>query len=315
MHRFLVEALIVTILVVNLSFGAGTAIGVVTEGGSFTIDNARAAGHATLFEGNTIETGKDASRFQLNSGARMQLAAESRGIVYRDRLVLERGASQVEGLGGFELEALSLRIRPESGPGPAQMSSAQVSIMGSNLIRVAAMNGPVRVTKANGILVARLNAGLALNFQPEVAGAAAPSTLTGCLVSDGGKLLLKDEISAVPFWVTGTDLEKEVGHRVQVTGTVNPSSPEANQVRVSSVRVLAKKCSAKAGAAATGAAGAAGAGGAGAAGNTGAAVGMAVATKAIIAGVIIAGASTGAVVAAVRSSGSGDAVPISPSSR
>ena len=114
MHRFSVQSLIALILSANLSLGmaAGPALGTATARGSFTIDNATIAGNATLFEGNHIETGKASSQLQLNNGARMQLAAESSGIVYRDRLVLEKGT---EG-GNFQVEANSLRIRPASKP-------------------------------------------------------------------------------------------------------------------------------------------------------------------------------------------------------
>ena len=86
MHRYTVQSLITLILVANLSLGmaAAPAVGVVTARGSFTIDDSRITGNATLFEGNKIQTGPASSQLQLNNGAKMQLAAESRGIVYRD---------------------------------------------------------------------------------------------------------------------------------------------------------------------------------------------------------------------------------------
>src|SRR6266704_2965824 len=119
-HRFTVQTLIALILVANLTMGmaAAPAVGIVTAGGSFTIDNSSIAGNATLFEGNQIETGKVSSQLQLNNGAKMQLAAESRGIVYRDRLVLERGSGRVA---NYSVEALSLRIRPDGGNGAAEV--------------------------------------------------------------------------------------------------------------------------------------------------------------------------------------------------
>src|SRR5437899_6869407 len=115
MHRLTVQALLALILVASLSLGmaAAPAVGIATARGSFTIDASSIAGNATLFEGNQIETGKASSQLQLNNGARMQLAAESRGIVYRDRLVLEKGSSRFENAGNYQVEALSLRIRPE----------------------------------------------------------------------------------------------------------------------------------------------------------------------------------------------------------
>jgi hypothetical protein len=91
-HRFSVQSLIALILAANLSLGtaAAPAVGIITATGSFTIDASNVTGNATLFEGNQIETGKASSLLQLNNGARMQLAADLRRAVYRDRLVLEK---------------------------------------------------------------------------------------------------------------------------------------------------------------------------------------------------------------------------------
>jgi len=302
-HPFSLQSLIALNLVAQLVFGmaAGPAVGLATAPGSFSIDHSRVAGNATLFEGSIVETWNTASELQLSTGARMQLAAESRGIIYRDRLVLEKGENQ----GNHPVEALSLRIRlADAG------STARVSLSGRNLVQVAALNGAVKVANGNGVVLASLAAGSALSFEPQEAGAAAPSTLTGCLESAGGKLMLTDETSSVRFELLGGGLDRYAGSRVLVTGTVNPGSEDMNTVRVTSLRQLAKKCSTKSAAAAGAVAGGAATGGAAAGG---AAAGAAVATKAIIAGVIVAGAAAGTAIAAVKT---GDDEPaISPSSR
>src|SRR3954470_15076615 len=127
-HRFTVQALIALTLVGSLSLGmaAAPAVGIATARGSFTIDGSSIAGNATLFEGNQIETGKASSQLRLNNGTRMQLAAESRGIVYQDRLVLEKGNSSFENAGNFQVEALSLHIRSGSG---AQVSVGKAGVV------------------------------------------------------------------------------------------------------------------------------------------------------------------------------------------
>src|SRR5206468_12021468 len=116
---------------------APPAVGIMTARGSFTIDASSIAGNATLFEGNQIETGKASSRLQLNTGARVQLAAESRGIVYRDRLVLEKGSSRFEKAGNYQVEALSLRIRPDG-----ENTAAEISVGKSGVVQVAALTAP-----------------------------------------------------------------------------------------------------------------------------------------------------------------------------
>jgi len=302
-HRFSVQSLIALILSANLSLGmaAGPALGTATARGSFTIDNASIAGNATLFEGNHIETGKASSQLQLNNGARMQLAAESSGVVYRDRLVLEKGT---EG-GNFQVEANSLRIRPAS-----KTAGAQVSIRESGTVQVAALSGPVRVTAANGVLLANLQEGKTLDFTPASAGPSVQTTVTGCLESSSGKFLLTDEASLARFEIVGTSLDKEVGRRVQLDGTVIPVSESMSQIQSTSVKELSKKCSHRGTAAAAAGVGAAGAGAGSAGAATAGGIGAAIASHAVIA--IVAGVATGAAVAIVKTTG--DSTPaISPS--
>jgi hypothetical protein len=305
-------------LFAGLALGAGAPpLGVVTAKGSFYLDRSPVAGNATVFEGAVIETGKATSQLRLNNGARMLLAADSRGVVYRDRLVLERGGSQLDRLAGYSVEALTLKIQP-AGAG----SSARVDVESAHQIRVSALNGPVHVSNQAGVLVARLGAGEALSLGTQAAGASAPSTITGCLESAGGKLTLVDETSSVKFILEGGDAGRHAGNRVEVLGTVKPESADSNIVRVNSIRELSKKCTIKAAAAAGSAADATGktAGTAGKAAGTaaktagaaGKAAGLSVGTKAVIAGVVVAGAATGGAIAAVQSD---DSTDISPSGR
>jgi hypothetical protein len=306
-HRFSVQSLIALILAANLSLGmaAAPAVGIITATGSFTIDASNVTGNATLFEGNQIETGKASSLLQLNNGARMQLAAESRGIVYRDRLVLEKGTSLIQSGKTSQVEANSLRIRPAS-----ESAGAQVSIRQSGTVQVAALRGPVRVTAANGVLLANLQEGKTIDFTPDSAGPVAPTTVTGCLESSSGKFLLTDEASLVRFEILGASLDKEVGRRVQLDGTVTPVPDALSQIQSANVKELSKKCSNRGTAAAAAGVGAAGAG-AGTAGAAGG-IGAAIASHAVIAGVIVAGVATGAAVAIVKNTGN-SSPSISPS--
>jgi len=147
-------------------------------------------------------------------------------------------------------------------------------------------------------LLASMQAGRTLDFTPESAGPEAATTVTGCLEASSGKFLLTDETSLVRFEVMGAGMEKEVGHRVQIAGTVAPVPESISQVHSTSVKMLSKKCSSRGKAAAAAGVGAAGAGAAGAAGagaagaGTIGAIGTAIATHAVIAGVIVAGAAT-----------------------
>jgi hypothetical protein len=119
----------------------------------------------------------------------------------------------------------------------------------------------------------------------------------------------------VRFEILGASLDKEVGRRVQLDGTVTPVPDSLSQIQSANVKELSKKCSHKGTAAAAAGVGAAGAGAGAAAGaGTIGAIGAAIASHAVIAGVIVAGVATGAAVAVVKATGdSSSPTTISPS--
>jgi hypothetical protein len=172
-----------------------------------------------LFEGTVIETDRAPSELQWLHGGRMILGADSRGRVCRDRLVLERGQGQIAGSTTYPIEAASLRVlaaQPDS--------TALVALDGPRQIHVSALAGPVRVINSDGILVANIAPGKALELEAQVAGAAAPSTLTGTVLQRDGHYLLTDETTGVTVELKGENLDATVGKRVEVTGTIDTST-------------------------------------------------------------------------------------------
>jgi len=295
------------VLSAQLSVGmaASSVIGVATARGGIRMDEASVNGNGTLFEGTTVETGRTASDLRLNNGMNVQLASGSKGVVYADRLVLQRGGGQLSSPAGkaaaYRMEARSLRVEPVGGG-----AMGVVQLTAANRVQVSAARGNLRVTNAHGVMIASLAAGRALEFElPGESGAAGPSLVTGCLVKRDGKYLLTDEAAGVTVEVKGS-VEQYAGKRVQIQGSqipdARPISGASQVVQAAQVKQLEDKCSSKAGAAAAAgaAAGGAAAGGAaagGAAAGTAAAVGAGIAAKAVIAGVIVAAATTGTVVA------------------
>lgn len=303
MQRGTGQYLIATFMAAHLAFGAASSavVGMAAANGEFTVDDARMPGAATLFEGSRIQTGRAPSRIRLHNGARIQLGSGTSGVIYRDRMVLERGWTEMEGLAAYPLEALSLRIR---GAGDA---GVRVTVGEDRILQVAALRGQVQVYKDSGLLVANVAAGAALAFSPQTSGAVAASTITGCLEGDASKFFVGDETTQVRFEVRGSDLAAHLGKRVEVVGIAEPGGEGAAPVVVTSVRALPGKCVLPAAAGTGGAAAAKGASPTGAAAGGGAASGTAaaataggIATKAVIAGVLVAGGVAGAAVAATR---------------
>ncbi|HSB12876.1 MAG TPA: hypothetical protein VLE22_00370, partial [Bryobacteraceae bacterium] len=195
----------------------------------------------------------------------------------------EEGESHVENGAGFRIEARSLQIRPER--------NAYVALNGANRVLVAASSAPVRVTTAEGVLLASLAPGTSLEFEPQAAGAVAPFTVTGCLVKTDGRFLLTDRLANVTLEVRGPNLNDHAGFQVELTGAglkgVQPAPGATEVMQAAKVRRLHGSCATAALPPAAGSRSR----------KPGGNAAMSRSTKAIIAGVVIAGAGAGAAVA------------------
>lgn len=204
-------------------------------------------GNGTLFEGTTVETCETSSRLRLINGVEMRLASSSRGTVFKDRLILERGAGELEGADRFLIEAKGLQVLAE---GPA--AAGRVVVTEGQTIQVAALRGQFRVLTADGVMVAAMPAGKALEFDAAQAGASAPWSMTGCLSERNGRYLLRDETTGVTVEVRGAGLATSVGNQVAVTGVVvpgvQPAEGAAQMIQVSTLRQIGEACSSPSGA-------------------------------------------------------------------
>jgi hypothetical protein len=282
------EIVLRAMLALNLTAATASppVIGTVVARGSFRVDDATVTGNATLFEGATVETRVSVSTLDLSSGTHLALWPESKGRVFGDHLVLEKGAGEMDRTAGFHMEALSLRIQPETG-----QASARVMLLGNTRVRVAAVAGSLRVLSSRGLLIAALASGTTLDFEPPPSPQAGGELwkMTGCLRVTAGHFLLTDDTTNVTAQLEGEGFAAEGGNRVEVTGAMDPTGTpvsEATQViRVSHVQRLAKGC-------------AVGKGGAAPAANTpksggGGVAGISITTIAIIGGVVVAAAVGG----------------------
>jgi hypothetical protein len=278
-HRSLicVVAALICVGSLTLSFGAGATIGIAMVSGIAKVDNSDVRGNASLLDGSLVETGKGTSRLSLQNGARVEFSSESRGKVYRDRVVLEKGMGQLHAGSNFPVVANSLRVAA-MGSG----STVRVAVKDSNRILVAAVSGEAQVRNSHGLLLAKVMPGNTLEFDQEVqAGAAAPVKITGCVGYKEGSFALRDDVTNVIYEIKGPGADALVGKHVTITGSVDPNTPPvagAEQV----VRFGAGGSSPVSGGCPSGT-GAGGGAAAGAAGLSHAAVVV------IVAGVVIAG--------------------------
>jgi hypothetical protein len=281
---------------VSIGTAAGPAIGVVKASGSFRVDDAAIYRSGTLFAGNVIDVESVPSEAWLDGGARLRLSPGSRCQVYQDRLLLEKGASQVMGGDHYAVETRGLRVL---GSGPT--AEVRVSLNPAGHVEVAALGGAAQVWSARGFLVANVLPGSALDLDSQGAEADSGSRLTGCLRKKSGKFILTDETTNVTAELRGAGLSKEVGKVVEVRGPMKPDAKAAagatQVIQVSELKPTGRKCSVS-GKAAAGAGAAAGAAGM----STGTIV-------AIVGGVAAVGTASGL---AIRATSGGEQQPLSP---
>lgn len=251
---------------------AGTAaIGTASARGSMVVDGSVVNGNATLFDGTVLETGQATTAVRLDKGIEIKLATDSRGKLYRDRLVLEKGAGELDAPGRFVLQASGLSVTSS-----APNSRGIVSMQQHNQVQVSALEGSFNVADRHGLLLASVQPGRMMTFNmQDTGGANAPATYTGVLTKEtdrcaaNGGTAYYITVNGVKYQVVGENLDAFIGKTVTVTGTLQGTQPT--------------KC------AAGGIIGSAG-GTTAATGSAAAVAGMSVATKAIIVVSIVAAA-------------------------
>jgi hypothetical protein len=211
-----------------LSYAAAgtTAIGTATARGSMLVDSSVVNGNATLFDGSVLETSEATTAVRLDKGVEIKLATGSRGTLYRDRMVLDKGASELVS-GRFLLQASGLRVTPD-----APNSRGVVSFQNNNTVQVSALQGSLDVANDHGFLLASVRPGHMMLFNMAQAGATAPTTVTGVLsretdkcAADGGRrYYITVQETGVKYEVKGEGLDSKVGNIVTVTGTPDPGA-------------------------------------------------------------------------------------------
>ncbi len=213
-------------------------IGTASCTGNFWVDSAGVSQHATLFESSSVETEVDVARLQLGN-VRVMLDAHSRAKVDAKRLVLEKGRAQQDGGQDYAIETRGIRVSPAK-PG----ARAIVSLGAAGEVEVAALGGTVHVANAEGVVVANVAAGRAVELR--LAPTSDAAILTGCLVKNGSVYTLRDEASAVTVELRGADVASSAGQRVQVHGTMAPTQhalAAADQVvQAKALRLLGASC-------------------------------------------------------------------------
>jgi hypothetical protein len=216
---------------------AGTvSIGTASARGDMRVDSYMVKGNATLFDGSVVETGQATADLRLDKGAEITMSTSSRGTLYRDRLVLQRGESELAASSSFQLEANGLRVTPN-----APNTRGVVSMKSGNTVEVAVLTGSFGVRNDQGLLLASVRPGQPLTFAMQAGGNSSAFSGTGIISAEGGHYFIT--VGGVEYEVTGQDLSKQVGKNVAITGNIvagaTPADGASAVVAIQSSRVLA----------------------------------------------------------------------------
>jgi hypothetical protein len=197
-----------------MSYAAAStvSIGTASARGEMRVDNYLVKGNATLFNGSIVETNQATVDLRLNKGTEIRIGTSSRGTLFSDHLVLQRGESELNGSSGFQIEANGLHVSPSE-----PNSRGVVSMKSGSTIEVSALTGSFGIKNAQGVLVASVRPGQSMAFSMQAAGSA--FTGTGVVSEDGGKFYVT--IAGVKYQVKGKDLKKLVGKTVTINGTID----------------------------------------------------------------------------------------------
>ena len=165
MKKLTVRNLLVVIVSLAMAhaMAASASIGIATAKGSFRVDDSYVAGNTTLFDGASVETGAATGELNL-SKAKVSMASETRGRVFQDRLVLDRGKVQ---WGGSEFRTLAGEYQVVG----AANNSKAIVVRVAGAVQVASLSGTVNVMSTSGEMVMAVAAGSAYEFTPEPQGA------------------------------------------------------------------------------------------------------------------------------------------------
>lgn len=222
--------------------GASSSIGIVRSYGEFRVDGAAVRGNSTLMAGDVVETMSMNTTINLG-GTEVTLLPESRAALYTDHTTLQRGTTLVRGASSHALEAGNLRIVATS-----PYSLVQVGYSDRKLITISSHAGAANIFTSSGELLASLNPGGSLAFEPASGASDSGSgqatantgvTLKGKLTTKNGEYFLTEGGKTYQITSSTLDLAQYVGKVIAVTGSVGSAAGGITVVTVASISVVA----------------------------------------------------------------------------
>lgn len=149
---------LVLALTVGQAMAAAPTVGMVVAKDTVRIDSSAVTGNATVLSGNVLESVGGTSELRLRGGS-IILATNAKVRAFENRTELQAGKIQVNGA-GIATESGEIRVQTPTG-------SEAILERKSDALVVGSLRGPVQVTNQEGMLLATLNPGSAMAFNPD----------------------------------------------------------------------------------------------------------------------------------------------------
>lgn len=212
-----------------------TVLGTASVRGDMRVDGITVKGNATVFDGSVVETEDASAMLRMGHGIDVTVSKGSQGTVYRDHFVLQRGESELTAPGSFELEASGLRVAANE-----PNAVGVVRLTPKNAVEVAALAGSFEVRDGQGVLLANVLPGRPLSFAMQAQASTSPYAVStvGLLDYQNGHYYLTTDQN-VKYELTGINLQKFVGYKVVVSGSLLPGQPggTAGTITVKSIGI------------------------------------------------------------------------------
>jgi len=201
------------------------SIGSVTARGETRIDNQQVQGSGTVFDGSVVETGQSISSgadLRLANNLEITLSRDSRGTLYRDHFMLQRGTAQLGSTDSFRVQASGVVVVPTEAH-----SSGIVSIDPANSVTVEAKNGTLEIRNSSGASVALVRPGHPLTFSSLTGKSLTEFSATGTVSSENGRYYLNSTETGMKYEMKGDNLQNYDGTSVVASGVLEAATPAA----------------------------------------------------------------------------------------
>jgi hypothetical protein len=201
------------------------SIGSLTARGETRIDNQQVQGSGTVFDGSVIETGQSISSsadLHISNNVKITLLRDSRGTLYHDHFMLQRGGAQLGSTDSFPVQAIGVVVVPTEAH-----SSGVVSIDPANSVTVDAKNGTLEIRDSSGASVALVRPGHPLTFSSLTDKSPAEFSAMGTVSSENGRFYLNSAETGMKYEVMGDNLQNFDGTSVVASGVLATAAPTA----------------------------------------------------------------------------------------